>query len=363
MTVSVAAPGVRTLSLRIIDRAGTVSDLQGRARDYGRFVRLATAGALIYAMFPVAADIAYIATVFGEARNGWWALVAAVCYLPLHLRNVWYGTRSMIPPGGTASLSVMVVVIIGALPLAGDAWIREFGGLAVSAWIVLRPPWSRIAVALSVLVPIVLALAWVEGPDAWWIGLQPFFRALFLFGLVWLAAAVRQLQHARQVLADQALARQRDRIDSELQRSVGVALESIMVTGQRAASKVGSGDPTLMSDLRELANDSRSTLAKARQMISGYQRSSLGAELDMAATLLTAAGIKTVVMPYSGRLPDGVEESTRDLLRAVAADLLRDRTARSCTITVTSEGRLRLDVHIAAVSGGVVSDDPRTSSP
>jgi two-component system, NarL family, sensor histidine kinase DesK len=348
MTLSVAVPRPRDLSLRIIDRAGTVAELRGRARDYAWFVRVATVGAVVYAVYPPFNDVTLILTYWSPGQwDGLWALIGTAAYLPLHLRHVWYAAHGTQPPGGRWTLAVVAVVVIGVLPFAGEAWLRAFGSLAVSAGIVLRPRWARPTVAVLVLLPLVLALVWIPRlGDAWWVGIQPANRALVLIALIWLAAGVRQLQTARLLLAEQAVARERSRIDADLQRTLGVALESIVTRGERAATRAGTGGAALGPDLRELVDGSRHTLAEARRMIRGYQQVSLQAELDTAATLLTAAGIETTVLPFTGRLDPRTEESARDALRGATARLLRDGTVRSCVVSVTRDGLLRLDVQV-----------------
>jgi two-component system sensor histidine kinase DesK len=345
MAVSVLTLPVRALSLRRADRAGSVIGMSRSAHDIGWFGRVSKATAIAYCVSPPSSDLALIATVYGSnAHSGLWALGATMCYLPLHVRNVWYAMHGRRPPGGLASLMVIAVAGIGGVPLVGDVWLRAFGGLAVSAWIVLRPPWSRVATAVVVTVPLVLAAARIDGPNAWWIGAQPLFRAAFLFALIWLAAALQQLRAAQQLLAEQALEHERERIDSDMQRAVGAALESIAARGQQASARAGSDEVSLEGDLHDLVEESRRTLAEARRTLRRYQQASLKAELGTAASLLTAAGIETTVRHGVGRLSDDAEQAMREELRTATANLLRDRTARSCVISVTRDGRLHLEV-------------------
>jgi hypothetical protein len=52
------------------------------------------------------------------------------------------------------------------------------------------------------------------------------------------------------------------------------------------------------------------------------------------------------VLPFTGRLDPRTEESARDALRGATARLLRDGTVRSCVVSVTRDGLLRLDVQV-----------------
>jgi two-component system sensor histidine kinase DesK len=170
-------------------------------------------------------------------------------------------------------------------------------------------------------------------------------RGAAVFVLVWLVGATRQLEAAREALADEAVARQRLRIDGELRSTLGAALETIVAKGQRATA-LAIHDSTLVEDeLRGLVEGSRRTLAHARRLINGYQQLSLRAELDSATILLTAAGIETRVMLPAGDLPERLAAAPRAALRAAVARLLRDDAARHCAITVMNEGRrVRLEL-------------------
>jgi len=58
--------------------------------------------------------------------------------------------------------------------------------------------------------------------------------AVTLAVVVWLVRAARHLEAARTALAQQAVIGERLRIDGELRRTVGAALEAIAVQGERA---------------------------------------------------------------------------------------------------------------------------------
>jgi len=166
-----------------------------------------------------------------------------------------------------------------------------------------------------------------------------------VFVLVWLVGATRRLEYARLLLAEEALTRERQRIDGELRCTLGAALEAIAASGQRASALAGVDRAALEDELRALVEGSRRALAQARRTIRGYQRPSLRAELDTAAALLTAAGISTRLEVPRGELPDTVDDDARAALRTAVADLLRDDAARRCSIVVTrQDGRVRLEL-------------------
>lgn len=337
---------------------------------FGRPMRFATPGALAYAaVFPLV-QVGLIAesTAFGQGggyADGAGALLATAGYLPLHLRHVRYAAEGSRAPGGALTLALLTaVVVVAAFPL-GDLWLPTFHVIAVSALLVLRPRWSLavVAVVVAAQVPLPLLLDSQLGAAPSYYAVTVLWRAAAVFVPIWLVGAVRRLEAAQQALADEAVVRERLRIDGELRETLGAALESIEARGEWATTLVdvgtgtgaSSADGPLEEELRALVGGARQTLAEARQMVNGYQRTSLSAELDTAATLLAAAGISTRVV----RLPDDggpdvaddaddadmADAALRSALRDGIARLLREGTTGACVITVDRRGGgVRVDV-------------------
>ena len=311
----------------------------------GRFIRLATAGAVGCSIVLPLLELARI-VVGWTPRPGHaaLALAATACYLPLYVRHVWYAARGSRPAGAGWTLTAMAVVIIGALPVIGTSWLTSLHSLVVSVLIIVRPPWSLLVVAGLVAAPTPLAIAFGDPAWAGFYTVSVVWRGAAVFVLVWLVGATRRLEEARLVLAEEALVRERLRIDGELRRTLGAALEAIAVRGRRASVLAAGDAATLEAELGALVEGSRRALAQARRMIRGYQQLSLRAELDSAVALLTAAGIKTRLELPSGELPETVDATPRAALRAAVARLLRDDAARHCWIVVTrQDGRVRLE--------------------
>src|SRR5215472_9449810 len=273
-------------------------------------------------------------------------LVATACYLPLYVQHVWYAARGSRPAGAGWTLLAMAVVILGALPFIGTSWLISLHSLAVSVLIIVSLPWSLLAAASLVAATVPLAAAF-DDPHYWtaFYTVSVVWRGAVVFVLVWLVGAARRLEHARLLLAEQALARERLRIDGELRCTLGAALEAIAASGGRASALAAGDAAALEDELRALAECSRRALAQARRTIRGYQRPSLRAELDSAAALLTAAGIQARVEVPRGELPQTVDDDARAALRAAVAALLREDGARRCSIVATrQDGRVRLEL-------------------
>ncbi|WP_125646688.1 hypothetical protein [Nonomuraea sp. WAC 01424] len=284
-----------------------------------------------------------------DGHNGLWSLAATAAYLPLHLRHVWYAARAVRPPAGRWTFTAMAVIVLGVTPLAGNMWPRAYAGLVVSALLVLPAPWSYLVfaglVAVAAPAALLLDLPW---QSAAWVAFSVLCGGGALLLLVWLAAALTRLQAAREALAQQAVAQERRRIDDDLRRTLGGALASIAARGDRVAAALtpGPADPVaLTEELSGLADDSRRTLAEARRRVRGYRQPSLRAELETAATLLSAAGVETrLELPRQG-VPETIPPHPRTALRAAVTRLLGAEGVRACTISATVEGgRVLLEV-------------------
>lgn len=347
VTVRVAPVAPRETSLtlpRPVGHTTVVSEVKDHEVS-SRFLRFAPITVAALSVVIPLAELALLAQVEDRGRVVW-ALVATACYLPLHVRNVVAVTRGAVPSGGLWVFAAMTVIIVGALPLVGASWLLHFWVLAVSALILLRPPWSVLGAAAVVASLPPLTIAFDTGAGrASWIVFATIWRVAFVFALVWLVGALQRLQQARRALAERAVAAERGRIDSEVAHTLGAALESTLAQGRRAMDWL-PGDPALANrELHALVDGARRTLTDARQMISGYQHTSMRAELDTAVSLLAAAGIEARLVIPRGDLPDAVDEPVRAALRSATAELLADQRAHRCVIAVSRrEGCLAVDV-------------------
>jgi two-component system, NarL family, sensor histidine kinase DesK len=344
MAVALASPLTGRLPWRIASWSWAGARVtQGRQSD--GLTRLAAAGAVACSIVLPLLELARIAT--GSVPSPGHvalALVATACYLPLHVRHVRHATNGTRPAGAHWTLLAMAVVIIGVLPVIGTSWLTSLHALAVSTLIVLRPPWSLLAVAGLLAAPAPLAVAFGDPQWAAFSAVSVVWRGAALFVLVWLVGASRRLQEARLVLAEQAIARERLRIDGQLRRTVGAALDAIVAGGRRASVLAGQNPAMAEDELRVVAERSRRALAEARRLVRGYQQRSLRTELDSAAALLAAAGIQTRLVLPGGDLPESVDTRPRAALQAAVARLLGDDAARHCWIVVTrQDGRIQLE--------------------
>jgi signal transduction histidine kinase len=273
------------------------------------------------------------------------ALVATAFYLPVQIWLVVAATHGPFGRWQQASLTAMTVVTLGLIPVVGPYWIGMLyvpGTLALAG---LRPPWSVLVYGALTAVPAPASLALGD----------PGFAAFYTAGMLIVALpmavglrlirTVRRLQSARLALAEQAVQRERIRIDSEVRESVGAGLVEILAHARRAAARADSSPAAAARELRVLVDGSRRTLGETRRLVSGFRRPSLRAELQTAATLLAVAGIDTR-LELPADLPEGVSDRDRARLRADVARLLgaTDLAISTAIVVTCREGQPRIEV-------------------
>jgi hypothetical protein len=334
------APPAHILTLDAAVGSEVVIRLDERERP-GRLARLATPAALIYGtVFPLMQVVMAFEWPEGGPSEGRWALAATACYLPLHLRHLYWASRGQRPPAGRWTLLAMFAVVAAATPLAGPHWLQAYADVAVGAIIVL--PWRWSVLAVAALAAAQAPLAWavdnpVPAPASYYVFIL-LRRTSALYVPIWLLGAIRQLDGARRALAEEAVVAERMRIDGELRATVGTALRTIAARGTHVTTLLDTGADRrdLAREVRELADGSRRALADARHLLNGYQQTSLAAEVETAARLLTAAGVETrVELPPGGVPATAPEPLVRAALRTATARVLHDERARTCVIHVS----------------------------
>ncbi|HEY2790992.1 MAG TPA: hypothetical protein VGJ28_01470, partial [Micromonosporaceae bacterium] len=313
-------------------------------------MRGAVWGALGYAVVTPILQVALLAeSTDGGATRAIWALVGTVAFLPLYCWHVLYAADGRRPPWGVATLAAMAAIIIGILPLAGPSWLPMFAALVVSCVIVLplrlALPISAVTIALQS--PLAVALHSTEPAPPTYYVLTVAWRSAATFVPIWLVGAISQLNAVRARLAHDAVVRERLAIDAELRSTVGAALASIAERGEKAAALLREDPAAVPHSLRQLVDGARAAGADARALIGRYHRGSVRAELDTAAALLAAAGIR-IEMDLPADLPSEGDAAFRAELHSATTRLLRRDSHGPFVLTVRRDGdRLHVQVHRA----------------
>jgi len=264
--------------------------------------------------------------------------------LPLQAWLVVSATREYRTKAERWVLAFLFTGILIVALVVGVGWFGMFYVLAALTLVIAQPPISYGLFALLLLTP--AALAQELGHPEWG---TYFMLGVILTGLpmavvILLIRAVRQLRRAEIELAEEAVTRERMRIDRELQSTVGSALQSVAEQGDRAAMWVELGRPGAAAQIRTVVHTSREALAAARRLVSQYRDTSFRAELNAAIGLLRAAGIATQLEGSSDVPPTAGGQARAQLRDGVARLLAAGEPARKVTINVmASDAGVRVD--------------------
>jgi two-component system, NarL family, sensor histidine kinase DesK len=335
-----------------------VEEEEREGRRLGWIVRLASWGAVAFSVWlPVMRlyDIAVLpAASGGLADRVVYAFVAVACYLPLQTWLVLSASRRVAGRRQLVALGALAGFMFAMVPVVGVGWVGILYVLAALALVVPPPPWSLLLFAALVATPAPLTLL-LGHPD--WAAY--FTTGIIIFPvplsvLVLLTRVVRELQGARLALAEQAVVRERLRIDTEVRESVGSGLAAIVAQGQRASATAARDPLATIAVMRTLVENARRTLVETRRIVTRYRQTTLRAELETVATLLSAAGIATQFESQADT-PDAGDERDRAWLRREVARLIAETPPPSAvTLAITThEGRARIQLRAVAVHQGL----------
>jgi signal transduction histidine kinase len=321
---------------------------------FPQLIRLGTVAAVFYSLLIPAVVLYQMVTDPIDPGRIQYALPATAFLLPLQVWLVLAAARGQTDRRHLLGLAVMAAIVVGMLPVVGVGWL---GMLVVPGALLLvypRPPLSFVLFAVVALAPVPLAGALGHPEWAGYFALSQASNALPLAVGLWLLNVARQLQAVRQRLADEAVLGERLRIDDELRRTMGAALEAITLQGERAAQLAARDPAAAERDLHELAAVSRQTLTEARRLVTRIRGVPLAFELETAVELLSAAGIDTLLELPPTPLPSVVDEDVRIALRRdVAALLAGGGAGTAVTIAVVTDGtRIRLETRPAGAGAG-----------
>ena len=287
-----------------------------------------------------------------------YAAFATAATIGLHLRHVTFGLRSERPPAGPLTLAALVIVNVAAAVLVGRLWALQFASVGVSVLIVVRGPAAPLAVAATILSPLLLGrilASWQS--DSVYIPIAVLsnsylvcataWRTVTLYVPVQLVAIIRRLDAARRSLESRAVIETRSLIERDLRSGLELALQRIIADGERARQTIRHDPGRASAQVHALVNGSRRALADARGLTARYWTPSLRAELEAASSLLQAAGSRYRVLVASNVPMDAAGLVSDGAIRAAVARALEDaeqKVVRVINVALDEAGRLRLDV-------------------
>ncbi len=253
-----------------------------------------------------------------------------------------------------AEQAAVFLLALGAMAYAltqqpyGVPWVL-FPAVLAAATVATTPRWIRwwleaaaVVATTSVAVAAAALSSTEPGLPLGAIGLYSagavVFTTCVLITQAWFWDVILELDRARSIGAELAVARERLRFAAELHDVQGHHLQAIALKGELAERLVGVDDASARAQAAEVAELARTALRDTREVVHGYRHSDLAKELDNAREILEAAGIATTVDGAAGTVAPPLQPLFGALVREGATNILRHSRAVRCEMTIDRDG-------------------------
>jgi two-component system sensor histidine kinase DesK len=269
------------------------------------------------------------------------ALPVVLAAAAIQVRHSLAAARGIRPRYWLWSLVLLVVVTYAPLPLVGRSWMT-LQWFAIASLAMLLP--VRIALPLSLVLTLATG-AWQTSTLAN-VGQQHLWSVAYmimvfciggwaLYGSAVLVRLIDELNEARALLGDVAIARERLRISRDLHDVLGQSLSAVSLKGQLAIGLLRRNKSrAAAAEIEDAVAVTRSVLHDLRDIPHGALPMSLRTEIERAADLLAAAGIEARFDTAIDALPARSEELLAWAVREGVTNVLRHSSANWCSIDI-----------------------------
>ncbi|MEY9962669.1 two-component system sensor histidine kinase DesK [Streptacidiphilus sp. MAP12-16] len=154
---------------------------------------------------------------------------------------------------------------------------------------------------------------------------------------VWLLSVVWELDAARELQSQLAVAEERLRFGRDLHDVMGRNLAVIALKSELAVQLARRGRPEAVEQMIEVQRIARESQHEVREVVRGYRRADLAVELAGALSVLHAAGIDGTAEGDDGSaLPPEIQAALGWVVREATTNVLRHSEARSCVIRLST---------------------------
>lgn len=158
----------------------------------------------------------------------------------------------------------------------------------------------------------------------------------------WLLRTVYELDRAREVQAQLAVAEERLRFGRDLHDVMGRNLAVIALKSELAVQLARRGRPEAVEQMIEVQRIAQESQREVRDVVRGYREADLAVEVEGARGVLAAAGIDCRVEFEAAAavrgLPGDVQSALGWVVREATTNVLRHGDARSCLIRLSAAG-------------------------
>lgn len=254
------------------------------------------------------------------------------------------------PPTGLAAVSAVgalgpVVLASSGTGLPTWAIIPGLASGAIAVWVPRPRRMWTVAAAVALAAVVAVSVHYVttgelaapqQATNAALMGLI----ALAFISTMWSWDVVVRLDRTRHLEAELAVADERLRFAADLHDVQGHHLHVIALESELATRLAQSDPEAARAHMQQVHQHARRALEETRDLVQGYRRTSLAAELANATRVLSAAGIDGRLGQGSETVADRVPEGGRHLLGLV----VREATTNVLRHSSAAHARLELEV-------------------
>ncbi|RKT83559.1 two-component system, NarL family, sensor histidine kinase DesK [Saccharopolyspora antimicrobica] len=227
----------------------------------------------------------------------------------------------------------------------GALWSMVVSGLA-GVHVSAAPYRWRWPLAIGTALAVAVIGTFASSPDNPLRGLFPgVFTAVLVsvvmslvLAAVWFWDIVLELDRARTVSAELAVANERLRFAADLHDIQGHHLQVIALKGELTERLIGVDDATARASAAEIAEIARTALKDTREVVHGYRHTKLTSELENAREILEAAGVRTTVDGDATLVPPPLQPLFGALVREGTTNVLRHSRAENCELRIVTDG-------------------------
>jgi two-component system sensor histidine kinase DesK len=260
-----------------------------------------------------------------------------------------FGTR-LSASRSTARAIVFALVILSILMTVFDrgGWAAVIV-YATAAMAIRRLFSERVAIALvlgfSATAALLLLVTGESVGTALTVGVTCAGVGMLLISFGELRARNVELLRARDERAKLAVAEERLRFARDMHDLLGHSLSVIALKAELAGRLLPRDAEAAAVHIGDLEAVARGALAEVRDVVSGYRRPDLAAELDGARAALRAAGIKAHIKSFDEQLSPEVEALLAWTVREGTTNVIKHSDAHNCTLLIDrDEGLVRAQV-------------------
>jgi two-component system, NarL family, sensor histidine kinase DesK len=252
-------------------------------------------------------------------------------YVYVLLRPPWIGAVPL--PGRPLVLAVIAVAMAILVLHFDESLISLLVYFDVALTMLLPIQWAVRAVLLASAAAAAVGL-W-RGQEAGTVALtslQTLLAGAAVLAFRRMAGLNQQLREAGEDLAELAVTEERLRFARDLHDLLGHSLSLIVLKSELVEQLLEADPARAVSEVRDIKQVARRSLAEVREAVGGYRRVTLATETAGARAALGAAGIAYTIEEPPDGLPDRIDEVLGWAVREGVTNVVRHSGASTCRI-------------------------------